>query len=423
MASSNPYLSFMRQRFVNQQNPVDPVPWELDDKDTAYKHVSAAGYRVPKYLTVGSAAEALAAGESLGDRFVVKQPNRHSTKGVYVLETIGGGKYLELLSLRILTVDDLKTDGPEPDYWLAEECIDSGIAGKPLPMDYKIYCFRGKITHISQIDRNVSPPRLAFFDGAFLPLEFGKDYTLDESRWARESHLVPRHAGAMLKMAADLSAGLDTRFVKVDCYDGPDGPVFGEFTFASGADDIGMVRYSDEILAKLGRAIDGEEVGALSGFDIDMPGFRAALGGESTLTAHPALYSRMSAGALQADKRYSPTLAANLAAGRTRAVFALGAYVIGCLNNDESRAFAVQDLVRQGSQLIVGGGRLAEFRARALAFHDHRASGNPWHTARAAEVRLAAGTQEALEVLKALAADGYAHAERVVAKYEASFSK
>ena len=420
MTSGSLYLSLMRQRFDMFNDPAaDPVPWELDDKDTAYNYVTAAGYAVPRYAKVGTAAEALAAGEGFGPRFVVKQPNQHSTKGIYVLEPLGGGQYLELLSLRTLTAEDLVPLGRPPAYWLAEECIDSGIAGKPLPFDYKIYAFRGRVTHVNQIDRNVSPPRMAFFDGAFLPLERDRDYTIDEQRWLPENHVVPRHAGAMLEMAAALSAGLDTRFVKVDCYDGPDGPVFGEFTFASGGDDTGMVRYSSRILDFLDRSMAGEDVPALSGFDIDLPVFRASLDREPTVTAHPTLYSTMSAAAVQGDRRYPTVLSGNLAPGKSRPVFVLAAHLIGYLNGDGSRAFAVQQLVRSSAGPITGTGRLQEFEAKALGFHEPRAQGNLWHTARAAEVRLAAGDGSALDVLRGLAADGYAHAQRVVARYGA----
>lgn len=418
--TSPTFLGLMRQRFTNKNNPIDPVPWELDDKDLAYKHVIAAGYQVPRYAKTSTAAEALEAGESFGDRFVVKQPNRHSTKGVYVLEKLGDGKYLELLSLRVVTEADLKTDGPEPDYWLAEECLDSGIEGKPLPFDYKIYAFRGKVTHVNQIDRNVSPPRATLFDGAFIPLELGKDFSLDTKRWLPEHHVIPRHAGAMLQMAATLSLGLDTRFVKVDCYDGPDGPVFGEFTFASGGDDTGMIRYSDAILGKLDQAMNGVDVGALSGFDIDMKKFRLSLDGRPTISAHPAVYSRMSAGAAHGDRRYATTLSSCIADAPSRSVFRLAAQLLGILNGDGSHAFSVQNGLRQRSPMIVGDARLQEFETMALAFHDERAAGNPWHTSRSAEVRLATGDDSALEVLRELASGGYAHAARTVARHEAN---
>ena len=169
----------MRQRFNQRNDPgFDPVPWELDDRETAYKYVEQAGYAVPRYAETSSAAEALAAGEQFGDPFVVKQPSRHSASGVYVLEKLGEDTYLDLLRMKVLAAADIKALGAAPEYWLAGECIPSMPSGKSVPLGYKVYAFRGQISHITQIDRNVFPPRVAFFDGAFLPLELGKDYSI-----------------------------------------------------------------------------------------------------------------------------------------------------------------------------------------------------------------------------------------------------
>lgn len=409
----------MRQRFSKRDPRIDPVPWELDDKYTAYGFVDGLGYKTPSYIRTDSVAAALEAGTQLGERFVVKQPNRHSTKGVYVLQRLEEGRYLELLSLRELTSAEIRADGPEPDYWLTEECLPSLVAGRPLPFDYKIYAFRGRISHITQIDRNVSPPRLAVFDGAFIPLELGIHYTIDPERWLPEHHVLPKYAGAMLEMAATLSRNLETRFVKVDCYDGTDGPVFGEFTFASGGDDVGMIRYSDTVLAALDKAMDGGEIPAVSGFDVDMPSFLDSLTREPTITADETVLRFLSAGAVQGDRRYAPALMQQLGRGATRPMFALAANVIGVLNGDQGRAFSVQAAVRQGNPYLVGTSRLGEFEELALKFHDERSDRNPWHTSRAAEVRVAAGDLTQVAVLRELAAGGYEHARRVIAKYDA----
>ncbi|MEV5053789.1 ATP-grasp fold amidoligase family protein [Arthrobacter sp. Bi26] len=415
------FLGLMRQRFNQRNDPgLDPVPWELDDKETAYKYVEQAGYAVPRYARTSSAAEALAAGELFGDRLVIKQPNRHSASGVYVLEKLGEGSYLDLLRMKVLAAADIKAVGAAPDYWLAEECIPSLPAGKPVPLDYKIYAFRGQVSHITQIDRNVSPPRVALFDGAFIPLELGKDYSIDENRWLPEQHVLPRFAGAMLEMASTLSLNLETRFVKVDCYDGPNGPVFGEFTFASGGDDTGMLRYSERIIRALDAAMLTGRAAALSGFDIDLDKFRQDLSPNATIVADEHLVARLSGGASQGDARYAQLLPALLVQDSTKAVFSLAAYVIGHLSGDGSQAFNIQAAVRRGGKHFYGTRRLAEFEEAATAFHDERSAGNPWHTSRAAEVRLSSGDQSALETLKALADGGYEHARRVVAGYEAA---
>ena len=300
MTPTNLYLTLMRKRFNMLNDPeVDPVPWELDDKDTAYAYVERAGYRVPRYVRTSSPAEALEAGIAMGDRFVIKQPNRHSTMGIYILEKLSNGKFLELFSLKELEAKDVVAVGPEPDYWLTEECIESQVAGRPLPFDYKVYAFRGKISHVVQIDRNVYPPRIAVFDGAFIPMKPEVDYWTDPDRWLHENHVMPVHAGAILEMASTLSKGLDTRFVRVDCFDGPDGPVFGEFTFASGPDDVGMLIYKSEIFEALDAAIDGADIPAFSGFDIDLDRFYSDLTKEST-------FEGPERGPFPASQRWSP---------------------------------------------------------------------------------------------------------------------
>lgn len=420
MTSPNLFLSLIRERFnMCNDAQVDPVPWELDDKDTAYAYVRNAGYTVPKYVRTSSPAEALEAGIAMGDRFVVKQPNRHSTMGIYIMEKLANGKFLELFSLNELQAADVVAVGPEPDYWLTEECIISPVDGKPLPFDYKVYAFRGKVSHVVQIDRNVYPPRVALFDGAFIPLQPEVHYRTDPARWGHEKHVMPVHAGAILEMASTLSRGLDTRFVRVDCFDGPDGPVFGEFTFASGPDDIGMLTYSPEIFAALDAAMDGADIPALSGFDIDIDRFYSDLTKESTLDGNRQVLSRLASGAMQGDTRYAASLLRYLRGGPLNRTFTLALNMIGYLNGDGSTAFSIQNAVRSKAGHISGNARLAEFTEAALRFHEGRSKNNPWHTSRAAEVRLAAGDTSALDILRSLAADGYAHAVRVVAYHDA----
>ncbi|MFH5824247.1 ATP-grasp fold amidoligase family protein [Georgenia sp. AZ-5] len=419
MDTQGTYLQLMRARFNQNNSPhIDFVPWELDDKDTAYKYVEGVGHLVPKRERTTTPAQALSIGETLGDRFVVKQPNRHSTMGVYVLEKLGNERYLDLFSLNELDASDVKAVGPEPDYWLTEECLASPVAGRALPFDYKIYTFRGRVSHVVQIDRNVYPPRVAVFDGAFIPLQPGVDYTTNPDRWLLEHHVMPKYAGAMLKMASELSGTLDTRFVRIDCYDGPDGPVFGEFTFASGPDDVGMLRYSSRVLKALDEAMAGGEIGALSGFNVDMPEFRSSLTGGETIHMEHSLLRRISAGAPQGDTRYASTIVKSIPSDSAGVIFSIAANLIGYLNGDGSRAFSIQHLLRRGTPLIKGLERLREFDAAALRFHESRANGNPWHSSRAAEVRLAMGDLSALDTLRKLADSGYEHAKRVLAANE-----
>lgn len=406
MTTRGPYLDFMRKRF-DQRNDreLDPVPWHLDSKETAYQYVEERGFRAPRRVQTVSARDALVAGLELGDRFVVKQPNRHSTKGVYVLETLGSDQFLDLFTLTERNARSIVAVGKEPDYWLAEECLDSGIAGRPVPLDYKIYTFRGHVTHVVQIDRNAYPPRIAVFDGTFMPLVPGKDYVTDVARWRLEHHVLPRHAGALLEMARELSASVDTRFVRVDTYDTPSGPVFGEFTFASGPDDVGMLTYSDRIVDLLDRAMGGEVVSDLSGFGA--PTMRGTV-----LEGPSAVLERLASGAIEGDTRYAAATLPHVVSSDSRSSVTLALATIGFYNGDMSQAFRIQNILRDKR---FSGLRLAEFVAAALEFHDQRAAtGNMWHASRAAEVRLAEGDEAALATLESLAAEGFAHAAAVV---------
>lgn len=422
MISRGMYLALMRKRF-DMRNDLnsDPVPWHLDDKNTAYDYVKNAGYRVPMHVHTSDPASALEAGKSMGKRFVVKQPNSHSTKGVYILEKLSNGKFLDLFSLKEIDADDIVAIGPEPDYWLTEECIESPVAGRPLPFDYKVYAFRGRISHVVQIDRNVYPPRIAVFDSAFIPLRPKLDYWTDPERWLYEHHVMPVHAGAILEMASALSSSLDTRFVRVDCFDGPDGPVFGEFTFASGPDDVGMLTYSDRILSYLDEAMSGNVIPAFSGFDIDIVKFYASLTAERTFSGDREVLARIAGGGVQGDLRYVPSISRYLGDPDTKAVFTLALNTIGYLNGDRSRAFSIQSALRKASKHVTGTSRLDEFTVAALEFHNERGkTGNPWHLSRAAEVRLAKGDTSALETLRILAEAGYGHAASVLAFYESA---
>ncbi len=415
------FLKLLRRRFERKNEADgDPVPWHLDDKHRAYKFVNACGWRTIQYTRCPSPQEALAAGRSYGTRFVVKQPNRHSGKGVYLLEDIGGDEFLNLMTMRVMGADAIQPNGPAPDYWLAEECIVSTVAGRPLPFDYKVYAFRGRIALIIQIDRNVWPPRIAVFDGAFLPLERGRHYETNPERWLWEHHVIPLHGPQILAMACDLSASLDTAFVRVDCFDGPSGPVFGEFTFASGAVDTGMIRFPTEVLQALDAAVQGEKIKPLSGIQVDMNALwtEAAERKGPIFHGHPKVLSALSGRAVQGDFHYARLLSEIVPQGRLGQHFQLAARMVGFLNGDKEQAFSIQAAIGKREGYVSGPAWRDWFQQVALDYHASKAKGNPWHTTRLAEIRLARGDRSALHEVRRLASDGYQHARRVLGGYD-----
>lgn len=421
----NSFLKMLRARFEGVEAELgDYVPWALDDKVTAYKFVEESGYRPARYARCGSISEAISIGEKFGQRFLVKQPNRHSSKGIYLLEAIDSHHFINLLDLKKISVDEIRTDGPEPDYWLAEECIDGEIEGKKIPFDYKIYCFWGRPTVIIQIDRNLSPPRVALFDGSFLPLKQAEHYEIDAKRWRNGFHVIPSHAPALLSMATELATNTDSPFVSVDCYCTADGPRFGEFTFAPGAPDVGMIKFSSTVIASLDRAIGGEKIAPLSGLDIDIDLLHKCITSEKS--AFPEIsknYFNYIAGCGSGgDIRYAKLLTSPVAHSPLQHHFQLAARMVGLLNGDSEQAFFIWNSIYSRRGFVVGESHISEYEESALSFHKARALGNPWHSTKAAEIQLARNEEGALAELERLAATGYKHAAHALASYKKRFS-
>jgi hypothetical protein len=110
-----------------------------------------------------------------------------------------------------------------PRQLLVEPLIGDG----PLN-DYKFFVFGGRV-HFVQVDsRRFTDHRRTFFSPSWEPQSF-------RLRFERETDELPRptHLQEMIEVAERLGAGFD--FVRVDLYDLPEGPLFGELTFTPGA--------------------------------------------------------------------------------------------------------------------------------------------------------------------------------------------
>lgn len=107
---------------------------------------------------------------------------------------------------------------------LVEPLLDNG--GKDLP-DYKVFVFSGRAAFV-QVDADRFGHHTRAFHGRdWEPLGLELAFPLPV-----EPPLQPRHLEAILDAAERLGRGFE--FVRVDFYDLPDGPRFGEMTFAPG---------------------------------------------------------------------------------------------------------------------------------------------------------------------------------------------
>jgi hypothetical protein len=114
-----------------------------------------------------------------------------------------------------------------PRGLLAEPLLGDG---RMLPLDYKIYVFRGRATHVQvHLDR-AHDHRWVLHDRKFRPLHEASDRPAP-----------PRSLGAMLDAAETLAAGFD--FLRVDFYEIDGAPRFGEFCLYPGS---GLDRFADD---------------------------------------------------------------------------------------------------------------------------------------------------------------------------------
>lgn len=212
--------------------------------------------------------------EVLGDRVALKFAHGWSAKGVMLLERTGADRYFDHMALREWSLAGIRErqqavasrfTRKEP-AWIVEELIRGSQPGT-VPFDYKFYMFQGQIAMVAQIDRNSSPPRMVKLGSDLKPLIEGRDYRFKAKDLQSGVPVVPRSAVMLSRWAIELSKMTDSPFVRVDLYDGADGPYFGEFTFSSGAEykrtvtySHQMIEYFDALFADAEKTLKGEAV-------------------------------------------------------------------------------------------------------------------------------------------------------------------
>lgn len=357
----------------------DHVPWDLDDKFKAYEFVRTHDWKTPRVERFANLAEALTASRSFGKRVVVKQPNLHSSRGIWVLEKIDDERFLDLLTGRVITEKEITPLAPAPDHWLVEEFLEPSCRGATLPLDYKVYAFRGIVTHVMQMDRSVWPVRTAAFDGCFVPMPIGQEIHLNPGVYRPQGHVIPLHASEILAMASELSRNMDTDFVRVDCYDTLEGPVFGEFTFTPGSEDVATIRYTGRVAEAMDKALKGLPCPPLSGFDIDLAAFMNAIEKHRgpVFSLPPEVYALISATAILADSRYAKRLGDHVCGDAIGEHFSLAARLVGLLNGDTPQAAAIKSAIEAKAGFIKGDQRLKQFAEIAANFEKKMAELQP----------------------------------------------
>lgn len=157
-------------------------------------------------------------------------------------------------SLKKITADWTGLDWPAHLHEEWYNRIDRKILVEPMigddPLDFKMFVFDAKVECIQvDTDRRTGHKR-AFFSRDWERLPFTMRFPKDDRQIPK-----PKHLERMIELAEVL--GRDMSFVRIDFYDLPDGPRFGEFTFSPGAgfERVHPARY-DAQLGSLWKRLD-----------------------------------------------------------------------------------------------------------------------------------------------------------------------
>ncbi|WP_157773352.1 ATP-grasp fold amidoligase family protein [Brachybacterium vulturis] len=223
---------------------MDLLPPIKDDKLVGKRFVEELGFRSARILRQFERIEDIDI-EGISEPFVLKPTFSSSNHGVFLLRgTEKSGVFwddqhqCERSIAEILQVLTQRSESSqyEDKRWIAEERI-RGTNDDLVPHDVKFFAFHGQIGLVQLTEHRRPRNRVAFFDGEFRRLPFTPEESgIRVNPAILELHELPLpvHASELIEMAKEISSAMPTPFVRIDLYDTPDGPVFGEFTFTPG---------------------------------------------------------------------------------------------------------------------------------------------------------------------------------------------
>jgi hypothetical protein len=201
---------------------------------------------------------------SLPDCFVLKPTSLWSGKGVMLLHRIYNHRsFFDSKSGKVFTEKEIlesahrieKELNGKVSFMAEERAIDED-EDINVPLDYKVFTFHGVTKFIFQVNRNHTPPRIAFFDGNFNPI-LDDRVSIPEGKKAETTgvHRIPACADDILALAKQITLKLNAPFISVDCYATKKGAMLGELTHTPGGPWYRrMYHFSDQFDLELGKA-------------------------------------------------------------------------------------------------------------------------------------------------------------------------
>ncbi len=228
MAGFNEKMLESRRKYKDKEHPIDIKCYKLKAYDFAEKN----GVKHAQVYRLFSRIENVY-WDVLPEQFIIKPQHGCSTKGTLPLSKTKGGKYKDLLRNKIMTVKQIisyYTEGLQPEakekhsreLWIEELLIN------PLPYDWKVHTFNGKIGIIEQFKRDGHIKYHKYWTSEWKNIEniCSKIFTYE----INNDLPGPLHPEEILETAEKLSKEMAHPYVRIDLYDIPGGVYLGEVT-------------------------------------------------------------------------------------------------------------------------------------------------------------------------------------------------
>ena len=199
----------------------------------SYSFAQSHGVAIPQIFGVWDRPEDIS-WDNLPDEVVLKSHTGSNGRGVFPLRRLGG-QWTMVTGTETITPAEivdrlhaLKREGRVGGPFFAEELL-SGVDANTLPVDVKVSTFYGEVGHIllrraaSHGDSRSTAFRVIFPDGTD-PGHILRRHPYDPTI------PIPENLDELVKVAARLSLGIPSAYLRVDLYDLDGRIVFGEFT-------------------------------------------------------------------------------------------------------------------------------------------------------------------------------------------------
>jgi hypothetical protein len=207
--------------YKTRRHPVYVQAYKLKGRE----FVEKLGVKTAKILKAYDSIDEVNLNE-LPDSFVTKPTWGCGCKGVFPLVK-ENGLYRNLFNGELVTfekvISEFKKTRHSPKLSIEE------LLSNPLPYDWKVYTFNGKVGVIRQFDRNLQSTITKSWDSKWNNINSKTIFGISKYEYGNNLP-PPNNPNELLRVASLLSKSIKYPFVRVDLYEVGKEVYFGEFT-------------------------------------------------------------------------------------------------------------------------------------------------------------------------------------------------